>query len=228
MAEVHMRRKNLSDRQKRILAFISDFIEEHRYPPTVRDIQFGCEVSSTSVVDYNLRILQREGHLRRTPEVSRSIELLGESASQGDNIVTMPKRDDIVSVPILSSIAAGEPLHVPPSSAWKEEAMDTVDLPTFLTGGKTNVFGVKVKGESMIDALVGDGDLVIMEPTEQANEGDMVAAFLTDREEVTLKHFHMSNGIVTLRPANSTMQPIEVPAENVSVRGRVVGVVRTV
>ena len=213
------RSKKLSDRQKRILKFIADFIEEHHYPPTVRDIQYGCEVSSTSVVDYNLRILQREGHLKRTAEVSRSIELIGDSA---------PKRETLIAVPILSSIAAGEPLHVPPSSSWNEEALDTVEVPAFMTGGKTEVFGLRVKGESMIDALVADGDLVIMEPADNVNDGDMVAAFLTDREEVTLKHFQMSNGTVTLHPANSTMQPIQVPAENVSVRGRVVGVIRTV
>ncbi len=226
MAEVRTRKKKLSDRQKRIMKFISNFIEERHYPPTVRDIQFGCEVSSTSVVDYNLRILQREGHIKRTPEVSRSIELTGKYARK-DNIINLPSREDIVSVPVLSSIAAGDPLHIPSSTSWKDEAMDTVDIPSSMIGGKTDVFAVKVKGESMIDALVGDGDLVIMEPTDQANEGDMVAAFLTDREEVTLKHFHMSNGMVTLRPANSTMEPIEAPAENVSVRGRVVGVVRT-
>ena len=213
------RSKKLSDRQKRILAFIADFIEKHHYPPTVRDIQYGCEVSSTSVVDYNLRILQREGHLKRTAEVSRSIELIGDSA---------PKREALIAVPILSSIAAGEPLHVPPSSSWNEEALDTVEVPAFMTGGKTEVFGLRVKGESMIDALVADGDLVIMEPADNVNNGDMVAAFLKDKEEVTLKHFQMSNGTVTLHPANSTMQPIQVPAENVSVRGRVVGVIRTV
>ncbi len=214
-----VRSKKLSDRQKRMLAFIADFIDEHHYPPTVRDIQHGCEVSSTSVVDYNLRILQREGHLKRTAEVSRSIELLGKSA---------PKRDNLIAVPVLSSIAAGEPLHIPPSSAWRQEALDTVEVPAFMTGGKTDVFGLRVKGESMIDALVADGDLVIMEPADNVNDGDMVAAFLEDREEVTLKHFQMSNGTVTLHPANSTMEPIEVPAENVSVRGRVVGVIRTV
>jgi repressor LexA len=97
-----------------------------------------------------------------------------------------------------------------------------------MTNGKTEVFGLRVKGESMIDALVADGDLVIMEPADKVNDGDMVAAFLTDREEVTLKHFQMSGGTVTLHPANSTMQPIQVPAENVSVRGRVVGVIRTI
>ncbi len=90
------------------------------------------------------------------------------------------------------------------------------------------MFAVRVKGDSMIDALVADGDLVIMEPVDDLQNGDMVAAWLEDKGEVTLKHFHMSNGKVTLQPANVALQPITVPAENVSVRGRVVGVVRTV
>ena len=213
-------KKRLSPRQERILKFIRNFLVEQPFPPTVRDIQAGCQISSTSVVDYNLQILQREGYLRREAGVSRGIELTG--APRG------ALRADIVRVPVLGNIAAGEPLHIPPSDSWRTEEVDNVDLPSFLTGGKPDVFAVRVKGESMIDALVADGDLVLMEPVDQPQNGDMVAAWLTDREEVTLKHFHMENGMVTLQPANSAMEPIIVPAENVAVQGRVVGVVRTV
>jgi repressor LexA len=172
------------------------------------------------VVDYNLRILQRDGYLRREAEVSRGIELL-----RG---VGPGSRRDLVRVPILGSIAAGEPLAIPPSDTWHTVEVDNVDLPSFLTKGKPDVFAVRVKGESMIDALVVDGDLVLMEPVTDPQNGDMVAAVLKDREEVTLKHFHIENGIVTLQPANSTMEPIRVPAENVAVQGRVIGVVRIV
>ena len=214
-----MKKKKLSLKQERILEFIHDFLETHQYPPTVRDIQSGCEISSTSVVDYNLRILQREGHLRREAEVSRGIELL--------DVDTGSPRREVVRVPVLSYIAAGEPLHVPPSDSWRTEAMDSVDMPSFMIRGKGEVFAVRVKGESMIDALVADGDLVLMEQVDQPENGDMVAAFLSDREEVTLKHFHMQNGEVTLKPANSTMEPFTLPASQVAVRGRVVGVVRT-
>ena len=210
--------KTLSDKQQRILEFIGEFLDEHHFPPTVRDIQAGCEISSTSVVDYNLRILQREGYLKRQAEVSRGIELLDDSFS--------PRRD-MVHVPILGTIAAGEPLQIPSSDTWKAVEIDSVDLPSFMTGGKPEVFALRVKGESMIDALVADGDLVLMEPVSRPENGDMVAAFLKDKEEVTLKHFQVHNGTVTLHPANSSMTPIEVPAENVSVQGRVVGVVRT-
>ena len=213
-------KKKLSEKQEKILSYIRGFLEEHQFPPTVRDIQAGCGISSTSVVDYNLRILQREGHLKREAEVSRGIELLGD--------YSVGRSTSVVSVPILGNIAAGEPLSIPPSDSWQEQAVDNVELPSFLTKGK-DVFAVRVKGESMIDALIADGDLVLMEPVSgQPSNGDMVAAVLKDREEVTLKHFHMRNGTVILEPANSSMKPIEVPAENVSVQGRVVGVVRTV
>ena len=214
-----MKRK-LSDRQKLILDVIQNFIEQHQFPPTVRDIQSGCGISSTSVVDYNLRILQRDGYIRREAEVSRGIELLGDPNPS-------PKRD-IVSVPILGNIAAGEPMHLPSSDSWTTDAIENVDIPSFITGGRSDVFAVKVKGESMIDALVADGDLVVMEPVDHPQEGDMVAAWLRDKGEVTLKHFHMSNGMVTLQPANAAVEPITVPAENVLVQGRVVGVVRAV
>ena len=211
--------KKLSDKQGRILRYIQDFLDEHQYPPTVRDIQGGCEISSTSVVDYNLRILQREGHLKRQNEVSRGIELLGTS-----------KRTtvDVVSVPIVSSIAAGKPLAVPTQDTWNNENTEMMDLPAFLTKGKEDVFGVRVKGQSMIDALITDGDLVLLEPVESAEDGEMVAAWLEDNEEVTLKRFYLENGNVRLQPANPTMDPIYVPADKVSIQGRVVGVIRSV
>ena len=210
----------ISAKQQSILNFIRDFLEQHQFPPTIRDIQYGCEISSTSVVDYNLRILQRDGYLRRSAEVSRGIELLGDYQ-------TASTRRDVVSVPVFGAIAAGQPLSVPPSDTWHTEEIDRIDLPSFLTEGKDEVFAVRVKGESMIDALIGDGDLVIMEPTNNPKTGDMVAAWLSDTEEVTLKHFHMQSGMVRLQPANTTMDPITVPADKVSIQGRVVGVIRS-
>ena len=213
-------KKKLSDKQQRILEFIRDFLEEYQFPPTVRDIRDGCGISSTSVVDYNLRILQREGYLHRLAKASRGIELLGDYQPAG-------ARRHVVSVPLLGSIAAGQPLNIPPSDTWRTEEVDRIDLPTFITQGKEEVFAVKVKGESMIDALIGDGDLVVMEPISDPQNGDMVAAWLSDKEEVTLKHFYMDDGLVRLQPANSTMDPITVPADKISVQGRVVGVVRS-
>ena len=213
--------KRLSYRQEQILSFIRKFVETQPYPPTIRDIQAACNISSTSVVDYNLRILQREGHIHREAEVSRGIGL----------VVSPDKNSGLsqtVRVPVFGNIAAGEPLQVPSSDSWNTEAVDEVDLPAFLTKGKENVFAVRVKGDSMIDALVADGDLVLMESVSEPQNGDMVAAWLSNTEEVTLKHFHMSNGMVTLQPANPNVDPITVPAESVLVQGRVVGIIRTV
>lgn len=209
----------LSERQEGMLTFIKNFLDEHSYPPTVRDIQTGCNISSTSVVDYNLRILQRDGYLKRETEVSRGIELLGSNK---------PRVHDFVTVPVLSNIAAGEPLSVNTQENWNHENTETVDLPNFLVDGKDNVFGVRVKGQSMIDAFITDGDLVLLEPTQSAANGEMVAAWIKDNQEVTLKHFYLENGTVRLQPANPNMDPIYVPADKVSVQGRVVGVIRSV
>ena len=209
----------LSRRQQDILEFIQEFMEEHQFPPTVRDIQAGCEISSTSVVDYNLHKLQQNNFLKRLPEVSRGIELIGEGLRGS--------KRDIISIPIMGNIAAGEPLHVPDAPTTADEGYDEVDLPASMIGGAQNVFALRVKGESMIDALVADGDLVLLEPTTEVSNGDMVAAWLNDEEETTLKRFYIEGDMVRLQPANSTMQPIRVPANNVSVRGRVVGVFRT-
>ena len=212
-------KKKLSPRQEQILEFIQEFMDEYQFPPTVRDIQAGCQISSTSVVDYNLHIMQREGYLRRLPEVSRGIELL-DGGSRGS-------RRDIVRVPVLGNIAAGEPLPIPSSDSWRADGLENIDLPSFMTKGKPDVYAVRVKGESMIDACVVEGDLVLLEPIAQPENGNMVAALLRDRDEVTLKRFYLEGDMVRLQPVNSTMAPIMVPAENVAVRGRVVGVVRT-
>ena len=202
-----------------MLKFIADFMDDNQFPPTVRDIQAGCKISSTSVVDYNLHILQREGHLRRLPDVSRGIELLDGGMRR--------TRREVARVPVLGNIAAGEPLPVFTSDSWHAEETDSVDLPSFLTQGKEHVYALRVKGVSMIDALVADGDLVLLEPVPQPENGDMVAAWLTDREETTLKRFYLEGDTVRLQPENPTMEPITVPAESVAVQGRVIGVVRT-
>ena len=212
-------KKKLSERQQRILEFIREFMDDHHFPPTVRDIQAGCEISSTSVVDYNLHIMQREGYLKRLPEVSRGIELLDGGSRRS--------RRDVVQVPVLANIAAGDPLPIPPSDSWREQALEVIDLPTSVVKGKPNVFGLRVKGLSMIDAYVADGDLVLLEPVPQPENGDMVAAWLDDDNSVTLKRFFLEGDTVRLQPENSSMEPIRVPAENVAVRGRVVGVIRT-
>ena len=213
-----MARKGLNTRQQQILDFIRSFDEERSYPPTIRDIQQACSISSTSVVDYNLHILERGGYIRRDREVSRGIEVLGESkrAAAGTRI------------PVLGYIAAGEPVPVPSQESWgAAEPLDVLDLPQgFLGKINKDTYALRVKGTSMIDALIDDGDVVIIKAGGQVNNGDMVVAWLKSEEEVTLKRFYLEGDQVRLQPANSQMEPIYCSADNVEVHGKVVAVIR--
>ena len=208
--------KTLSTKQRRILAFLRRFREEKDYPPTVRDILKACGVSSTSVVDYNLKVLEREGHIRRDREVSRGIELLGKG------------RRRMVMVPVIGYIAAGEPMPVPTSDTWEMEPLDAVEVSTELIQGKDNVYALRVKGTSMIDALINDGDIVLMQQAATGEDGEMVAAWLKAEEETTLKKLYRERGRIRLQPANSEMEPIYTARDNVEVQGKVVGVIRQV
>lgn len=206
--------KTLSSKQKQMLAFLRKFREDKDYPPTVRDILKGCGISSTSVVDYNLKILEREGHIRRDPEVSRGIELVGREKRR------------LVPVPVIGHIAAGEPIPVPGSDSWEMEPLDTVEVSGDIVRGKGDVFALRVKGTSMIDALINDGDIVLMQQADTADDGEMVAAWLKAEEETTLKKLYRERDRIRLQPANSTMEPIYADPGNVEIQGKVVGVIR--
>jgi repressor LexA len=207
--------KPLSPRQQKILTFIRRFNDDKEYPPSIRDIQLGCGISSTSVVDYNLKALERMGHIRRDREVSRAIQLLDGSG----------RRARSVTVPLVGRIAAGQPIPVPEGSvAYDEMVSVTPDM----TGGREDIFALRVKGTSMIDALINDGDVVVMEKANTAQDGDMVAVWLKKEEEVTLKKFYREGDRVRLQPANETLPPIYTEASNVEVQGKVLSVFRPV
>lgn len=209
----------LSERQQAIIKFIQRFAQEKQYPPTIREIGSNVGISSTSVVNYNLNILQREGLIERDREVSRGIKLVGEAAPSGDPFM-------LVRVPLLGRIAAGEPIPVP-ESGFAILGDDTVELTRGLLPADTsNLYALQVRGNSMIDAMIGDGDIVVMQHQETATNGELVAVWLTDREETTLKRFFLENGRVRLQPANPTMEPIFVNPKNVQIQGKVVLVVR--
>jgi len=208
--------KGLSAKQQGILDFMRRFIDEHDYPPSIRDIQIGCDISSTSVVDYNLKALERMGFIRRDREVSRAIELLDRGS----------RRQRTVPVPIIGTIAAGQPIPVPTADTWQQIDYDAVfDATEDLTKGRDHVFALKVRGTSMIDALVNDGDIVILEQTSTCDDGDMVAAWLKKENEATLKKFYREGDRVRLQPANSTMKPIFTPADNVEIQGKVLATI---
>jgi repressor LexA len=207
----------LSTKQQRIIEFLRDFLEEHDYPPSIRDIQQGCDISSTSVVDYNLKRLEEKGLIRRDREVSRAIELLDAGG----------RRSRTVRVPLLGKIAAGLPIPMPPDVTTPLDADESIEVAEGQTGGRQNVFALRVEGNSMIDALINDGDIVILEPTHSCEDGDMVAVWLRDENETTLKKFFHEGDRIRLQPMNATMQPIYTRPDNVEVQGRVVTAIRS-
>lgn len=211
-------RKRLPPRRQQILDFIQTFIAENGIPPTVRDVQKACEISSTSVVDYNLKVLKRDGYLNRRPDTARGIELLDES---GQPVSNAPR------VQIIGAIAAGQPIPVfSTEDAASSEEFDTIEVPPELPRRHGKLFGLTVNGTSMIDALIDDGDVVVIKPAREAVNGEMVVAWLRDEEEATLKKFYLEGDRVRLQPANSQMDPIYSSADNVEVHGKVVTVIR--
>jgi len=209
--------KALSSKQQKIIDFVHQFWVDRSYPPTVRDIVAGCNLSSTSVADYNLNILERQGYIRRHREVSRGIELLGRSPAPGHS----------VQVPVIGHIAAGEPIPVPTADTWNvTAASDTLEVTEDLTRGRQGVYALKVKGSSMIDALINDGDIVLMQYVNVVENGEMAAIWLKAEKEATLKKVYAEPSRIRLQPANSQMKPIYVEPDNVEIQGRVIAVIR--
>jgi repressor LexA len=209
--------KKLSDKQNRIMRFLNKFITENGYPPAIRDIQSGCGISSTSVVDYNLNILEKEGYIRRQSEVSRGITMINRGTGT----------ENTLSVPVIGLIAAGEPIPVPTSDTWNVAATsDTLEVPRELTGNREDVYALRVKGTSMIDALINDGDIVLMQYVNSIENGEMAAVWLKTDKEATLKKVYVESDRVRLQPANSEMHPIYADRDNVEIQGKVIAVIR--
>ncbi len=209
--------KELSAKQRSIFDYIREFIDDHDYPPSIRQIQDACDISSTSVVDYNLRGLEKLGYIRRDREVSRAIEVVHGGG----------RRPRVIPVPIIGTIAAGQPIPVPSADTWEGyDRSETIDVSPEMLRSRDNVYALRVKGQSMIDALVNDGDIVILENASDARDGEMVAAWLKNEQEATLKRFYREGDKVRLQPANQSMEPIYTDARNVEVQGRVVAAIR--
>ncbi|MBN1153168.1 MAG: repressor LexA [Dehalococcoidia bacterium] len=206
-----MARGGANATRNKVLEFVKSFMAEKGYSPSVGDIVAGCSLSSPNLAQYHLNVLEREGLLRRTPGVFRSIQ-----------IVRMTNRE----VPLLGVIAAGAPIPVPESGNWVDSAEEMLELSRELVGDGGNLFALKVRGRSMIDACVMDGDIVVMEAAQSAVDGDMVAVWLKDEHEVTLKRIYREKGHIRLQPANRQMEPLYVDPDNVAIQGRVVAVIR--
>ncbi|MEW5988095.1 MAG: transcriptional repressor LexA [Chloroflexota bacterium] len=216
----------LSDRQQGILNYIWRYTQERGRPPTIREIGQEVKISSTSVVNYNLTKLKEKGYLARDADVSRGLRLT-DKATQIYEAVRNTVRG-LVRVPLLGDIVASQPIevgHDTPFSRYDEE--DAIDLSSAMLPGKTDdLFALRVRGDSMIDAMVNDGDIVIMRRQETARNGDMVAVWLTPGDTTTLKYFHHEGDRIRLQPANPTMGPIYVAPANVRIQGKVMMVFR--
>jgi len=208
--------KSLSPKQERIINFVTEFLRDKGYPPTIRDIAAGCGISSTSVVAYNLNKLEQAGYIRRRSDISRGIKFLAPQKKGGE----------LVYIPIVGVIAAGEPIPVPDTGNIIPS--EGVEVSEELVRGKQDIYALRVRGDSMLDALIGDGDIVLMDYGNSAENGDMVAVWLKGEQEVTLKRFFAEPNRIRLEPANSQMKPIYTTLDNVEVQGRVVAVIRRI
>jgi len=208
--------KSLSPKQERIINFVTEFLHDKGYPPTIRDIAAGCGISSTSVVAYNLNKLEQAGYIRRHSDISRGIKFL----------TPQQKGGKLVYIPIVGVIAAGEPIPVPDTgNIIPNEGLEVSEE---LVRGKQDIYALRVRGDSMLDALIGDGDIVLMDYVGSAENGDMVAVWLKEEQEVTLKRFFAEPNRIRLEPANSQMKPIYTTPGNVEIQGRVVAVIRRI
>ncbi len=216
----------LSARQRAIMGFIDNFIQQHSYPPSVREIVEGGKISSTSVVAYNLNVLERQGYITRDREISRGIRLLKNIDGQ-PAVVPLVNERSLVRIPVLGRIAAGKPIPIPGSN-FSPMGDKAIELTRDIIREQEGLYALEVRGNSMVDALINDGDVVVMKHQKEANNGEMVAVWLKDKEETTLKRFYYEKGKgrVRLQPANPTMQPIFVDPANVEVQGKVVLVLR--
>jgi repressor LexA len=207
----------LTDRQREILEFITQSIRERGYPPTLREIGVQFGIRSTNGVNDHLRALEKKGHLLREDLKSRALRPVGPRGP-----VRAPSREDeMVEIPLIGRVAAGAPLLA------VENVEDTVKVDRFFIGQTKEVFALRVKGESMIEDGIFDGDYIFVRKQLQANRGDIVVAMIND--EATVKRYYPEGDSIRFQPANAAMQPIMVRKRDfkaVNLIGIVVGVYR--
>ena len=200
--------KPLTVKQQQILNFIEDFMARQHYPPTYEEIRSGLGLSTKSLVDYHLTALEQAGLISRDRATPRGLRLVNAEA---------------FSVPYIGSIGASLP-----ATSFTDLANEALVLTRDIVPEQDGLFALKVRGTSMIDAMVDDGDIVVMKKQVEAKNGDMVAARLIDRDEMTLKYFFREPNRVRLQPANPTLDPIYTHPANLEIQGRVVAVIRRV
>jgi repressor LexA len=215
--------KGLGERHQRILEFLQQYQRANKYPPSIREIGEKTGISSTSVVNYYLDQLEKRGLIERDRKISRGVRLSGPNGSP-----------DTLRIPILGPIAAGLPLpELDPSISYMtDNEANAVDIARSLLPSKEKgdgLYALEVKGESMIDAMINDGDIVVLKPASEARNGEMVAVWLPRDNEATLKYFFKEKDRYRLQPANPTMKPIFVKkSDPLEIKGKVVMVIRRI
>lgn len=216
--------EKLSQRQQNILKFMERYMHEHGFPPTIREIGQATGIDSTSVVNYNLNKLVQAGFLSRAEAKSRGLRLI--RSLPGSKKMSVKTGAQVLHIPHVGQIVASEPVNVPDDHYPDEE--NAIELPASMLYGidPTEVYALTVKGDSMIDSMIQDGDVVILRKTSIARNGEMVAVWLDERGETTLKHFYDEGAKVRLQPAHPSMQPIYVDAQHCHIQGKVLSVMR--
>jgi repressor LexA len=204
----------LTKRQKDVLDFIADFVEEHGYSPSYEELAHGLKLASLATVHKHIQALESRNYLRRLFNQSRSLEV---SAKYIQERRRSRQTSRAAEVPLAGRIAAGAPVEA-------IEGQDTLQFADF--AGKGDTFALQVSGESMIEDHILSGDYVLVEKTQQAKDGEIVAALVDGRETTLKRIYHEPDGRIRLQPANSSMQPIIVDGANVQVQGRVLAVLR--
>lgn len=226
---VKKKAKKLSERQKDILLYIEECMVSNKHPPSIREIRRKCGISSTSVVDYNLKRLEDMGYIDRKSNISRAIQVLRP-------IGALLQVQNKYNVPLYGTITAGEPIFTPNNDTPPEGYIE-ITRSLLPTASNKPLYALRVKGHSMIDALVDDGDLVVLAHQKSADNGDMVAAQIVrdGSHEWTLKRFFQKGNMVELRPANPLMyseqdvkEKFTFPAKDVKISGKVCLVVRQI
>jgi len=218
--------KGITEKHIKVLEFLTDYQNKNGRPPSIREIGEKVKISSTSVVNYYLDQLEKMGYLERDERVSRGLRLT-EKVSEVVQIAT-----DMLRVPVLGPIAAGIPLPElqPGANYITDNEAEAVDIARSLLPSKERgdgLYALQVRGDSMIDAMINDGDIVVMKPANEARNGEMVAVWLPRDNEATLKDFFKEKDRYRLQPANPTMKPIYIKkTEPLEIKGKVVMVIR--
>ena len=204
--------EKLTKRQEDTLQFVKEYIVSHGYPPTVREIAEALNVSSPATIQAHLDGLADKGYIKKGSNKNRTIELMVNNEFTN-------KDEQVIEVPLLGKITAGSPIEA------IENPNNYFSLPSYLIPKDREVFTLEVSGESMINAGIHDGDIIIIERRNTARNGEIIVA-MTDENEVTLKTFYKEKNYIRLQPENDTMEPIIL--DNVTILGKAIGLYRKI